>query len=411
MPTQMCNELAQRCVSDCTRDPDADHDGHRDIACGGDDCNDADPNEYPGHQEVCDPANPTHDEDCDFTTYANPRTHDGDMDGDGYVSSMCCNQDRNGNQICGPDCDDTNRNIHPNQSETCNGVDDNCNGMIDEGLGSQPICRDLDGDGHGAPASGMMMGCVPPTGWSFLCDDCNDHDAMIHPGAMEVCNGHDDDCNPATVEHLLRLCHDGDHDGHGVPTMTMMLCAPTADWILNCDGDCNDANPAVYPGNTEVCNGIDDNCVGGVDEGLPTITCFPDADGDGYRAMGGATTTCHPACPAGMLPASFPTDCCDSDANVRPNQTSYFATADACGDFDYDCSSGIELSPGCLVSSLATGGGCVSRFTTPATCNGCLWSMVDFTPACGSIATYQSCSWNGTRCGGTLIVNQLVSCH
>ena len=93
MPTQTCNEFQGRCDSVCDRAPDADGDGHRAISCGGDDCDDADLNRFPGTgREVCDPTQREHDEDCDPATYASSVTmdgdRDGDTDGDGYVLSL-----------------------------------------------------------------------------------------------------------------------------------------------------------------------------------------------------------------------------------------------------------------------------------------------------------------------------------
>src|SRR6185295_249927 len=105
---------------------DDDSDGHRAASCGGDDCDDADPNRYPGATEVCDAAD--HDEDCDSSTCGFR-----DSDADGYGDSACCNAGGSG-PICGDDCNDANTNVHPSQTETCNGVDDNCDGLLDEGV-------------------------------------------------------------------------------------------------------------------------------------------------------------------------------------------------------------------------------------------------------------------------------------
>jgi hypothetical protein len=167
---QSCDEADQRCVSTCT---DADGDGHYAMACGGDDCDDHDVNDFPGNPEVCDPSN--HDEDCDPTTFGHR-----DTDGDGYDDAACCNGTH-----CGSDCNDANPSVHPNQVEVCNGIDDNCRGGIDEGV-SVPLYvdGDLDGFGAGAPDAG----CPGTAGRSTLGNDCDDTNPAIVPGAM-ICTG------------------------------------------------------------------------------------------------------------------------------------------------------------------------------------------------------------------------------
>lgn len=95
---------------------------------------------------------------------------------------------------------------------------------------------------------------IDQDGDGFTSDvDCNDTNPAINPGAAEVCNGFDDNCNQAIDEGF-----DKDSDG-----------------FTTCGGDCNDVNAAIHPGVVEICNGIDDNCDGRIDEG------FPDSDGDG----------------------------------------------------------------------------------------------------------------------------------
>lgn len=115
----------------CLLPGDCDGDGSRHaLECGGDDCDDDDPDRFPGNPEVCDAAGL--DEDCNPDTFAGES--DGDMDGDGYISARCCNGDN-----CGDDCNDDVREIYPGARELCNAVDDDCDGEIDEGGAFCPV--------------------------------------------------------------------------------------------------------------------------------------------------------------------------------------------------------------------------------------------------------------------------------
>ena len=113
-----------------------------------------------------------------------PHHHCTDADGDGF-----CQQ---------ADCDDGNVAVHPGAAEVCNGIDDNCNGQVDEVVKTQ-FFADLDGDGYGSLASGSTMACMlPPSGYSASNDDCDDNNDALNPGAVEVCDGQDNDCNGLT---------------------------------------------------------------------------------------------------------------------------------------------------------------------------------------------------------------------
>ena len=103
MANQVCNEAAQRCEACRT---DADGDGRISMACGGDDCDEGDPNRFPGNPEVCDALG--HDEDCDALTFGEV-----DADGDQFFDAQCCNTETGGAMHCGNDCDDTNAAIVP----------------------------------------------------------------------------------------------------------------------------------------------------------------------------------------------------------------------------------------------------------------------------------------------------------
>lgn len=235
-----CSETERRCITDCDATDDADGDGSISVDCGGDDCNDADADTYPGNTEVCDEG---HDEDCDPTTVGP------DADGDGYQQAGCCNGD-----VCGLDCGDESGAINPEGIEVCNGFDDDCDSTFDEGV-ERVHYRDVDGDGFGDNASSTMRACVDDPLWTQTGDDCNDRDRTVFPGAPQLCDGIDNDCNGSADPDT-----DGDRDGH---LRTDAVCEGD---VLPLD-DCDDTDPLVYAGALERCNGVDDDCDGVLDEG------------------------------------------------------------------------------------------------------------------------------------------------
>jgi hypothetical protein len=130
---------------------------------------------------------------CDnCPTVSNPTQTD--TDGDGYGAAC--------------DCADTNSSIHPGAVEQCNGLDDNCDGFVDEGL-SRTLYRDADGDGFGDP-NVTLSTCMSPAGWIAQAGDCDDSRSSVHPGATEVCDGLDNDCNGAVDEDAQGVDSDGD---------------------------------------------------------------------------------------------------------------------------------------------------------------------------------------------------------
>jgi hypothetical protein len=163
---QVCGEAARQCTGTCTTD--ADGDGHVAATCGGDDCDDADATRYPGATELCN----ARDEDCTDTTFG-----DEDDDGDGAIDARCCN-----GTACGSDCDDAAPGVNPGSPEVCNGIDDNCNGAVDEGL-TQALYPDADLDGFGAAGSASQARC-PMAGLSPVATDCDDTNPQLLPGSI-----------------------------------------------------------------------------------------------------------------------------------------------------------------------------------------------------------------------------------
>jgi hypothetical protein len=99
-------------------------------------------------------------------------------------------------------CNDTDPTIHPDATETCNGKDDDCNGVVDDGLQTTTYYQDADGDGYG-DASETLEACAQPPGYVTNTSDCDDNDPNQYPGAQEICNGEDDDCDGQIDESCI----------------------------------------------------------------------------------------------------------------------------------------------------------------------------------------------------------------
>ena len=168
---------------------DADGDGV--LACA--DCDDDDPNVKPGWPEVCD----TKDNNCDgavdegvdLALYT-------DADGDGFggagVTARACEPLPGLVEIAG-DCDDADAATHPDATDTCDGADNNCDGLVDEGEGATWY---VDGDGDGFGGEDTVQSCEPPSGYVATPGDCDDGAASVNPEAAEVCADQiDNDCD------------------------------------------------------------------------------------------------------------------------------------------------------------------------------------------------------------------------
>ncbi len=157
-------------VNEDNRMKDADGDGHNSLAYNGDDCDDTDPNKFPGNPEIADFEG--NDEDCNPDTIGVL-----DRDGDGYTDWRVYNKDDKGRILKrGDDCDDNDRSVHPGGSEVCDGKDNDCDGDVDEGV-SHLYYRDNDNDGFGDPNERLgTKACYKPSGYADNNRDCDDSD-------------------------------------------------------------------------------------------------------------------------------------------------------------------------------------------------------------------------------------------
>lgn len=271
-----------------------------------------------------------------------------DKDGDGYAIE---------GGACGAvDCNDNNPAIHPGAAEVCTDkLDNDCNGLIDTSdptaVGCPAPCVDSDKDGYAVgggtcgpvdcndtnasinpgrvdiPNNGIDENCdgvdsvnvntldTDGDGFTPAAGDCNDKNAAIHPGAIDIPNnGIDENCDGG--DSVDRTVIDNDGDGYTPAT-----------------GDCNDTDAAIHPGAVENCtDGIDNNCNGLVDtKDQNAVNCpsaCTDNDGDGYATEGGA---------CGQV------DCNDLDLTVNP------AAVEICGDSaDNNCDG--QIDEGCSAS-------------------------------------------------------------
>ena len=206
--------------------------------------------------------------------------------------------------------------------EICDGIDNNCNGWTDDQdpslQGGSTYYLDADGDAHGN-SNVAQQSCTQPSGYVLDNTDCDDSEALRNPSAPEICDGIDNDCDELTDDDVPSIQAqpswylDADGDGYGYDNTTVNSCAQPPSYEL-ATGDCDDFDVNINPSASEVCDGLDNNCDGQIDEGVQSLWYY-DADGDGYGSNGATTSSCTE--PSGY--ADNPDDCDDLENTVYPN--------------------------------------------------------------------------------------------
>jgi hypothetical protein len=370
------------------------------LASIGNDCDDTNADVNPLGVEICDgldnDCNTTPDDGLPLVTYY----QDGDGDGFGNINSPleACNQPE-GYVYDTSDCDDGRAEVNPVAKEVCDGgIDDDCDLYADDDdvsldLNTAPKWyNDSDGDNFGDPDV-FDQSCINKQPSLRVADgtDCNDHDATLNPLAAEVCDGIDNDCDALYDETdpdldlstLSIWFYDSDSDGAGDPDISEPKCQQPYFWVSNntdCDDnnpnlaqpttwtpdldndgygiatgatqptcdpgpnyaiqslgvDCDDTNALRNPGETEICNGIDDDCDTKVDDADDTLDLattrfwFVDGDHDTFGAGEGIQACSFP----GRVPTEG--DCKDNDAAINPG------ASEECDLIDNDCDALID---------------------------------------------------------------------
>ncbi len=331
--------------------PDKDGDGFTEDM----DCDDTDASLNPAAPELCDGI----DNDCDGVVDedgaegATTWYHDADGDdfGDPAVAMVSCSQPQDWvTGDAGLDCDDGDATINPEADEHCNGIDDDCDGDVDEEASDATTWyQDADGDGYGADDVSILR-CEEVIGFTDVPGDCDDAWVEVNPEADEYCDGVDNDCDGDVDEDDAlgadTWYFDEDGDGWGIEDTTTVACYQPSLFAAEY-GDCDDEDEDVFPGADEVCNDVDDDCDEAVDEtdAIDAATWYHDADGDGYGSASVAVTTCEQ--PSGYVASA--TDCDDSRADVHPGGTE---VCDA-SNIDEDCDGLVDDLDSSLDSSSA----------------------------------------------------------
>ncbi|MFK7927788.1 MAG: MopE-related protein [Myxococcota bacterium] len=239
-----------------------------------------------------------------------------------FVLPACAPEDADGDGVAALlDCDDANAAVFPGANEICDGIDNDCSGVVDDDYarGGSLFFLDRDGDGYGVWEMAKTA-CSAPTGYVTTSTDCADDDADTHPGAPEFCDKLDQNCNGELDDDAVdgtAYYSDLDLDGYGGINSIQLACEQP-DGYITVGGDCEDFNPAINPEAAERCDLIDNDCNGVVDDAdsLEATTWYADADRDGFGSIEDTIQSCNQ--PEYYEPLEKAGDCNDADATINP---------------------------------------------------------------------------------------------
>jgi len=210
---------------------------------------------------------------------------------------------------------------------------------------------DSDHDGFGDTNDLLVTACTRPAGRVSDDTDCNDVQASVYPGAQELCDSVDNDCDGTIDEGATpgRFYRDADGDGFGDPAVSIQSCAPPSGYVVS-NNDCLDSSAAVNPVANETCDGADNNCNGQVDEGVtnacgscgavPAETCDSLDNNCNGQVDEGVTNACG-TCGAVSSEAC---DGIDNNCNGQVDEgcSTCVSAAETCNGVDDDCDGTVD---------------------------------------------------------------------
>lgn len=237
---------------------------------------------------------------------------DGDTFGDPLETVHACTLGEH-MSVNNQDCNDADLFIFPGAQEVCDGIDNNCDGRIDNSaIDAVPFYQDEDSDGYGSEDI-WEPACTAPEGYVPGAGDCDDSSPFINPDSPEVCDNADNDCDEQIDDEPTDGSYyfvDADGDGYGSITTGAQYCSQP-DGSTNQSGDCNDQDASIYYGAPEPADGVDHNC-----DGIPTL---PEPTPTGTPVP--VTPTEGPATPTASTDPETPTPRPEDTPTARPEST------------------------------------------------------------------------------------------
>ncbi|MEC7988162.1 MAG: MopE-related protein [Myxococcota bacterium] len=304
----------------------------------GGDCDDGDESISPIANEICDEIDNNCNEEIDegvTTTYYADSDEDGYGDANSTIQACSVPEGYVSND---EDCNDVDTEQAPGADEYCDTIDNDCDGDIDESgaLDGAVWYADADTDGFGDPSS-ILVSCTQPAGYVEDNTDCDDTNSIFNPSATETCNGFDDNCDGDIDEegasNAPNWYLDSDNDGYGDDQNAIAACTQPTGYLSD-NTDCDDNDDDINPGQSERCNGEDDNCDGNIDDdsAIDLTTWYADSDDDGYGDADATQDACE--VPDGYVADN--TDCDDTTSTTSP------IADERCDDADNDCDGDID---------------------------------------------------------------------